>query len=1090
MTTATILIVSDAHRPPLAALLQREAYRTLHAIGGAQAQALAAQCAPDLIVLDMPGMDACRLASQLKADSATASISLIMVTPHTESSARLAGLAAGVDDFLMQPVDRAELCARVRNLLRLKVLGDLQKHNVILERQVQVRTAELQSFRVAMDATTDAIMLVQRSTMRFVEVNAVACTMLGYTREELFQSCPSQLSAATLEQLATLYDATIAGHTANALTEIQIRRKDGSHLQVEVDRQAQRSGADWIIVGVLRDISVRKEVEQRRHDLAQLHLSEVSGQAAILNALPVHVALLDGRGVIISVNQAWRRFASENANQDAACGIGLNYLDMWDHADDAGEAGEAAAGIRSVLAGAAKNFTLEYPCHSPTEQRWYLMTVTPLGQNHASGALIMHQDVTARHQSEENLRASESLFRHVVENIRDVFFLRNLDISQIHYISPGYEKMWGRTCASLYANPRSWMEAIHPDDLNYVFKQQAANTSFDHEFRIVRPDGELRWIHVRGFQIQDSSGNFRQLAGFCSDITGRKRVAQILHESERRFRELLSNVELLAVMFDRAMRITFCNQYLLDLTGWRHEEVIGRDWFELFVPPEKAYLKEGLVAVFANLAGTMHLEYEILTRSGERRLIRWNRSVLRSELGDAIGIASIGEDVTKKRKYQESLRQSEELTRLIIESALDAVVVIDATDRITEWNPQAEKTFGWSRAEVIGTSLTDTIVPVRYREMHRQGLRKFLQTGVGSVINKRRETSALHRDGHEFSVELSVSPVRVGESWIFSSFFFDLTERKQAEQHLHDLNATLELRVIERTIELDARLAANTALAESLCFVNAQLSSEIDERQRAQEAQRASEAMMQVREAQSSRLEAVGTMAAGIAHDFNTILGIINGYAELLSDDFIADSNGAENVRQIIASSFRARDLIVRMLAFARQRPIDPIPLEAVALVRDILKMMRVMLPYGINMKFETDLQHAWMVADPSQIHQIVMNLCTNAADAMHGQGTLDIAIRRSPPLLRDGFSQSERFCLIVADNGCGMPPEVQQRVFDPFYTTKEPGKGSGLGLSVIYGIVSDLRGEIAIESQVGAGTRFTIHLPLLAQEPSGVALE
>ncbi len=318
----------------------------------------------------------------------------------------------------------------------------------------------------------------------------------------------------------------------------------------------------------------------------------------------------------------------------------------------------------------------------------------------------------------------------------------------------------------------------------------------------------------------------------------------------------------------------------------------------------------------------------------------------------------------------------------------------------------------------------------------------------------------------------------------------DITVRKLAEQRLQDLNATLEQRVIDRTAALDAKLSANTALAESLRLVNEQLTREIDERRRAQEAQRASEARMHVREAQSNRLEAIGTLAAGIGHEFNTILGIINGYAELLSDDFPSHSREGEKVRHIIASCFRARDLIVRMLDFARQRPIDPLSVDAVSLIKEALELIRVSLPPGVKIVFEPDLRQAHMVADPLQIHQIVMNLCTNAADAMNGQGRLRIGIRRSPLLVTGGFFQRPRFCLEVADNGCGMPAEVQQRAFDPFYTTKEPGKGSGLGLSVIYGIVSDLGGEIQIQSEVGVGTRFNIHLPLLEQDQSGTALE
>jgi diguanylate cyclase (GGDEF)-like protein/PAS domain S-box-containing protein len=270
---ATILIVDDEsrNRKLLEALLLPEGYVTRAAASAEEALASIAQCAPDLILLDvmMPGMDGYQLAAMLKADAVTLNIPIIMLTAQIDRSARLSGLKAGAEEFLTKPVEATELSLRVRNLLRLKAFGDfLQNHRIILEEQVQARTADLQRFRLAMDATADAITLVSRATMRFVEVNATACRMLGYSREEMFEIGPEQLSTSASQQLEQEYDAIISGDTTTGLKETLLRRRDGSHVLVEVDRHAQRSGADWIIVGVLSDITERKEAEKRLIQMA------------------------------------------------------------------------------------------------------------------------------------------------------------------------------------------------------------------------------------------------------------------------------------------------------------------------------------------------------------------------------------------------------------------------------------------------------------------------------------------------------------------------------------------------------------------------------------------------------------------------------------------------------------------------------------------------------------------------------------------------------------------------------------------------------------------------------------------------------
>lgn len=267
-----VLIVDDEakSRRLLTILLSPEGYNTSSVASGKEALAAIKVSPPDLILLDimMPGMDGYALAGLLKARSETANIPIIMVTARHERSARLAGLEAGAEEFLTKPVNRVELSLRVRNLLRLKAYGDLVNYSEQLERQVQARMLDLQRFRTAMDATADAILLVSRASMLFIEVNATACVLFGYTREEMFRIGPAVLELGTSAQLALQYDVVIAGGVRTALMETSLRRKDGVFVQVEVHRQALGMGTDWTIVDVVRDITERKDAQRRLQHLA------------------------------------------------------------------------------------------------------------------------------------------------------------------------------------------------------------------------------------------------------------------------------------------------------------------------------------------------------------------------------------------------------------------------------------------------------------------------------------------------------------------------------------------------------------------------------------------------------------------------------------------------------------------------------------------------------------------------------------------------------------------------------------------------------------------------------------------------------
>lgn len=313
MTTSapTVLIVDDEaqSRDRLAGLLAPGGYETTSAASGEEALSSVASDAPDLILIaqTMPGIDGCQVASILKADPATENIPIIMVTGADDIGMRQEGLAAGAEEFLSKPVDPTELGLRVRNLLRLKDMGDLEDQVFVLEQKIAARTADLLRFRTAMNATPDALMLVSRDTMRFVEVNDTTCAMLGYTRTEMLTLGPVALGAATHDELEAMFEPAPGGRIKPRLSEVTLHCKDGGPVDVEIHRQALLSGNDWIIVSVVRDITERRVAQQ---------ILQYQASHDVLTGLP---------------NRAWfyeALHSTVRATQDASAQVAVVFLDL------------------------------------------------------------------------------------------------------------------------------------------------------------------------------------------------------------------------------------------------------------------------------------------------------------------------------------------------------------------------------------------------------------------------------------------------------------------------------------------------------------------------------------------------------------------------------------------------------------------------------------------------------------------------------------------------------------------------------------------------------------------------------------------
>ena len=316
----------------------------------------------------------------------------------------------------------------------------------------------------------------------------------------------------------------------------------------------------------------------------QLRQSENARQAAILNSLPAHIALLDTKGIIISVNDAWRRFASANVIQGSGGDIGLNYLEICDRArgDGSCDAHIVAKGIRSVLDGTEKRFSVEYPCHSPTEQRWFELVVTPLRDDRSVGAVVIHINITERRQAAVALRASLEEFRTMAEAMPQIVWITRPDGGNV-YFNQQWMDYTGLTLEESLGH--GWNKPFHPEDRQRAWEawQHATATlgTYALECRLRRAVGAYRWWLIRGVPHQDASGTILKWFATCTDIQDLKMIEEALFVEKESAQVRLNSIGDAVVCTDISGNINFLNSIAVKMTGWTFEEAAGRPMDEV-----------------------------------------------------------------------------------------------------------------------------------------------------------------------------------------------------------------------------------------------------------------------------------------------------------------------------------------------------------------------------------------------------------------------------------------------------------------------------------------------------------------------------
>jgi PAS domain S-box-containing protein len=443
-------------------------------------------------------------------------------------------------------------------------------------------------------------------------------------------------------------------------------------------------------------------------------------------------------------------------------------------------------------------------------QKWVAGTWGPMVDEDGVqvGVQGVDRDITDRRRAEEALRRTSERYRQLVEQLPMTTYIEMLDPPSVVFMSAQAEAMTGFGQDRWLEDPELWRRQLHPDDRERAIEAwtrfMQERSTFALEYRFIAGDGSVRWFQDIAVVLQDPGGHGEQVQGIMVDVTSQRRLDDRLRESERRMRQMLEGIELLAVTTDLSGRISYVNRHFLRVTGYGEDDLLEANFEDLMVPddPEAREEWKGFMARVATGEVPATGSGVIVTRDRRIRSVEWMNTELRDHRGKVIGLISLGQDVTERAAAQRALADAEEMHRSVVETALDAVVTADAEGRILSWNRQAEETFGWERHEAIGREAADLVVPEEDRAAHRSGLRALATGGSPSMIGRRVELVALHRDGHRFPVELAISASGAGEALRFHAFVRDITERKRTEAELQENVTVLRQAMRERQLLL------------------------------------------------------------------------------------------------------------------------------------------------------------------------------------------------------------------------------------------------------------------------------------------------
>lgn len=541
-------------------------------------------------------------------------------------------------------------------------------------------------------------------------------------------------------------------------------------------------------------------------------------------------------------------------------------------------------------------------------------------------------------------------------------------------------------------------------------------------FRCRHKDGSVRWTEgVARNLLQEPA--IEAIAVYYRDVTSRKATEEALKASEDRYGHLFYSAADIIFEADAEGYFRFVNPQTLKTFEFAADEVIGRRFTEFIRADYRPQILQHYYKQTSERRLNSYVEFPAISKSGKEVWLGQNAWTITDALGNLVGMQAVARDITERRNAEDALRTAEAKYRALVEQSLMGVYIVQS-DRLVYVNPKAADLLGYTQQEML-----DETSP--YAFVHEQD-RALVQDQVSRLDPERAPSVQLairgvRKDGEIIQVEAFCSVMEFGNQRAILTTVHDISDRVKLEDQLR----------------------------------------------------------------QAQKMEAVGRLAGGIAHDFNNLLTAIRGNAELMSHRVRKDPAMAAEVDEILHAADRAASLTRQLLAFSRKQVLQPVALDMNEVISSVSRMARRLIGTDVQLRLDLATSVSQVLADPAQIEQVMLNLIVNARDAMPSGGMITVQTANvrlnegAPEVIQAGIAPGAFVMLAVSDNGIGMDQATQARIFEPFFTTKETGRGTGLGLSTVYGIIRQTGGAITVTSERGHGAIFHVYLPAFAGESS-----